>query len=446
MAIHIFGLHPPEVIEYRYLRPNLFFSFPLFHWLHLKPWPVQGMLIHFYVMGLAACAITLGIFYRFSCFVFLMTFGYIFLIDKTYSPNPIYLYTLLTFLLLITDAHKSASLDIFRKPHLNTRKIPFWNIFIIRAQLCIVYFYAGFSKLTHSDWLKGEQMRIWLNQYSDTPVWGPLVSREWLIYAMSYGGLLFDLSIGFLLCLKKTRYIGFFLALFFHLTNRLFLGLGMFPWIMISTLVIFMEPETPRLLIKKLNHFFHCQKEYFQKPISQIKLSVQNSPVGKRSVSIFLIIYLIIQVSVPLRHWFYPSDVNWTRIGSDLSWHLMNNNMYGKITFHFPLPDNMKKFKPVLITAQQKYHMSVHSEAILQYAHTLRNNLKAAGLKDPVITVTSTKSLNGRKPSSFIDPTANLAKAKLTLLSPNTWILPHPDQSREDAGVNFSKIKKLLNI
>ena len=171
-----------------------------------------------------------------------------------------------------------------------------------------------------------------------------------------------------------------------------------------------MEPETPRLLIKKLNHFFHCQKEYFQKPISQIKLSVQNSPVGKRSVSIFLIIYLIIQVSVPLRHWFYPSDVNWTRIGSDLSWHLMNNNMYGEITFHFPL------------------HMSVHSEAILQYAHTLRDNLKAAGLKDPVITVTSTKSLNGRKPSSFIDPTANLAKAKLTLLSPNTWILPHPDQ------------------
>ena len=66
-----------------------------------------------------------------------------------------------------------------------------------------------------------------------------------LISFITYGGLLFDLFIGFLLFYKRTRLFAFILVIIFNTMNYfLFLGnseIGVFPFIMIATLILFMS-------------------------------------------------------------------------------------------------------------------------------------------------------------------------------------------------------------
>ena len=71
-------------------------------------------------------------------------------------------------------------------------------------QIFIVYFYGGIAKI-NPDWLRGEPMRHWLQNSSDFPVVGPFLTTELAAYLFSYGGLLFDLLIGFILLSSKTR-------------------------------------------------------------------------------------------------------------------------------------------------------------------------------------------------------------------------------------------------
>lgn len=53
-----------------------------------------------------AVGMMMGFFYRFACLVFVVTYWYILLLDKTAWNNHSYLFGLLAALLLVTDAHQ----------------------------------------------------------------------------------------------------------------------------------------------------------------------------------------------------------------------------------------------------------------------------------------------------------------------------------------------------
>jgi hypothetical protein len=122
-------------------------------------------------------------------------------------------------LLFISDANRWAALDRWRAKAARPREIPYWQFCLFQAQIVIVYFYGGLAKI-NSDWLAGEPMRTWLLNRSHYPVLGPFFATEWAAYFFSYGGLLFDLSIGFLLLWRPTRFVAFLAVLFFNLTNH----------------------------------------------------------------------------------------------------------------------------------------------------------------------------------------------------------------------------------
>ena len=48
-------------------------------------------------------------------------------------------------------------------------------------------------------------------------------------------------------------------------------------------------------------------------------------------------------------------------------------------------------------------------DIVLQYVHYKRDELRAQGVRDPIITVDWRCSLNGAPPQPLIDPTVNLA-------------------------------------
>ena len=72
------------------------------------------------------------------------------------------------------------------------------------------------------------------------------------LFIVHIGGLLFDLSEGFLLVFDKTRPLGIFLGAMFHGMNSQMFHIGMFPYTMIATLPLFCSTDWPKKLFSSL--------------------------------------------------------------------------------------------------------------------------------------------------------------------------------------------------
>ena len=130
-----------------------------------------------------------------------------------------------------------------------------------------------------------------------------------MVQFFTWSGLAFDLSIGWLLLYKKTRWVGLILILIFHITNASTLQIGIFPYFMILATILFYPPE----LIEKL---FSKRKG---KPVV-----VQASVRSKLNSWIKggLIAYCCIQILLPARHLLIPGKVEWTGEGVFFAWRM----------------------------------------------------------------------------------------------------------------------------
>ncbi|MEL6178514.1 MAG: HTTM domain-containing protein, partial [Myxococcota bacterium] len=68
-------------IEQLYIEPVYHFTYVGFDW--VQPWSVEGMYLHFIIIALSALGIAFGAWYRLSALVFVVSFTYIELLDKT---------------------------------------------------------------------------------------------------------------------------------------------------------------------------------------------------------------------------------------------------------------------------------------------------------------------------------------------------------------------------
>ncbi len=392
-----------------YLEPSFHFTYDFFHW--VAPLPENYFYWVFILMAAAGLGIMLGFCYRISVFLFLISFSYVFLLDKAYFNNHYYAIILLTFLMLVTDGHRWVSLDQKFKP--KPAVIPYWHLFILRAQILIIYFFGGIAKL-NEDWLQGEPMRTWLKNVStEIPIVGEALATEWAAYFFSWGGLAFDLSIGFLLWWRKTRVAAFLTVLFFNLTNSVIFSIGVFPFLMIATATLFDEPDWPRKFFKSKH----------SAPLGNFRASDFKS----RTAWVFLTSYLLIQVLVPFRHWLYPGNVSWTEEGHFFSWHMKLRDKKGTLKVWVTVPKTDTTYE---VDARQSLNrfqygkMLQRPQFILQLVHYLRGELEKKGIENPIIRVDSMISLNGRPLQTAIDPNINLAELRPRPFAHETWILP----------------------
>ena len=99
---------------------------------------------------------------------------------------------------------------------------------------------------------------------------------------MSWGGMFYDLLIPFILLYHRTRIIGFLLVIFFHIFTVILFPIGMFPYIMIISSLIFFTPKTHKKLLeivtkpfKKIIHSvreidtINIKREKFYTPIER---------------------------------------------------------------------------------------------------------------------------------------------------------------------------------
>ena len=404
-------------IEKVYIEPDFHFKYYGFEWI---PELGEYSYLLFFICAVTSIMITIGYKYRLAIVSFFICFTYIKLLEKTVYLNHYYFISILSFLLIFLPLNAIFSVDNLIKKK-KTLHVPSWTIDCLKLLLAIVYFYAGLAKINY-DWLiEAMPLKLWLTSKYDLPLIGDYFMQQiWVHYAMSWGGMLYDLTIPFLLLLKQTRNFAFFMVISFHVFTRILFPIGVFPYVMIVCTLIFFDEKFHQRLINRIKKLISFIYKYTEK--SEI-ISVKKS-TNKLSLMIVLL-FLIIQILIPIRYRLYKGNVMWHEQGYRFSWRVMLMEKIGYTTFKIE-EENGKYFyvnNEDHLSSYQEKQMSFQPDFILEYAHYLGDYYENKGFENVKVFAESYVSLNGRKSQRFIDPNVNLLKSNDSFKN-KTWILP----------------------
>jgi hypothetical protein len=328
------------------------FPYPGFTWIRPLPEPFTSAVA--LICVLSALTVAAGVFYRAAAVVLFLSLNYLWLIDQTMHGNHYTVACVLSGLLMFAPADRCYTL---RRQAL-VRDIPFWPIFLLRGQLLLIYCYSGLHKL-HPDWLAAEPIRLWLRGgmiQRNLATWtGPtiasavsqLASGETAVYMIAYGGLLFDLSIGWLLLWRRTRLLGVALAIGFHVFNFFLIDnvSVVAPLALVAT-SIFLEPDWPSRVARWLRQPKVPQPDWAWLIVGLIALPPLGALLGWRVtptldhpsapskpapgwLALGIVLFLVLQNLVVARQHFIPGDGYWTEEGMRFSWALLTKNKVG---------------------------------------------------------------------------------------------------------------------
>lgn len=370
-----------------YVEPDFHFSVTGLEW--LQPAGLEAMTSLFVIVGVCAAAMFWGTFSRVAAGIFVLGFGSIFLMDQTYYQNHLYLVLLvgLYFALVELSPDRLASR---------------WMIDLLRVQVGVVYIFGGLAKI-NADWLAGEPMTQWMALRADWPVIGSWLAMDGTGVVMAWAGLFVDLAIVPLLMFTRTRWVGFALAVLFHLFNSVLFKIGIFPVMMVVLTTVFLPPSWCRRRRP-------CPSECAQ-------VAPWIYPV--------VVVWMLSQVVIPARSWVLPGHTSWTELGHRFSWRMKLRSKVGRVTFH--ALDKERGTHKVIdpgdgLTAYQNRKMATRPALILKYAHHLASELESEGSGQWAVHVDSRVSLNGRTAQTFIDPAIDLAQE--TACGQEKWLVP----------------------
>ncbi len=409
------------VIVADYIQPKFHLAYFGFEW--VRPWPGDGMYLHFLALFAAGVGVALGLWYRLCALVLLVTFTHVFLIERTQYNNHYYLIVLLAFLANVIPLHRGWSLDSVLRPRCYSPVLPQWMLWLVRFQIGVVYFFGGIAKLD-ADWLRGQPMGMWLAAKSDLPVLGPLLTNGTVTPLFAFGGLCIDLLAVPLLLWRRTRLAMFGVLVVFHLLNSVLFTIGLFPWLMIVETLIFFPPDWPRKLFGIPDHFHHAPTN-----------ANESWTWRHKSVAAFLAAYVGIQLLVPLRLHLVPGNASWTEYGQLFAWRMMLRQKLTGIRFYGTNPATGQTGVIDItryLNQRQAGQMSRDPDLIVHFARQLADDFRRQGIPRMQIRAKVLASLNGRKPQLLIDPDVDLAQERRSLF-PQRWVMPLMEPFRTTA-------------
>jgi vitamin K-dependent gamma-carboxylase len=392
-------------IDRYYVEPTFFFSYYGFDW--VKPLSAGGMYAVFAVFGALAFCIMIGFAYRLVMPLFTLVFTYIFLLDQTQYLNHFYLIVLLSLMMCFVPAHRAWSVDAWLFPRLTQLPLRLWMLRLFQFQLFVVYFFGALAKI-NPDWLQGEPMRMWLADRTGFPVFGQFFTEEWMVYLFVYGGILVDLIALPLFCWRRTRWLGLAMLVSFHIVNARLFSIGIFPWLMLATLPLFV-PLAWWERVLPVPGDFHFPSARTR----QLTLSL-------------LGIYCLFQLLMPLRHFVLPGEVHWSEEGGYFSWHMKLRDKEGMASFRVYDPVSGQGGLIDLdeyLTPRQQSAMTDIPDMILQFAHHLAELWRKQGYTEVKVYGVVLVSLNGREYAPLVDTRVDLATISRSESTSN-WILP----------------------
>jgi uncharacterized membrane protein YphA (DoxX/SURF4 family) len=405
-----------EWIDTDYRAPTHFLHYYGFGW--VRPLPHPGMYFVHGTAALAGLAIALGVVYRPACVLFSGLFTYAHLIDKSHYINHYYFIGLLSLLLAMVPLDREGSVRVLRSPADRTTHLRTWMLWLLRAQIAIVYFFGGLAKVGR-DWLiEGEPLRIWLAANVELPLIGRYFTDGRVALLFAWGGMLFDLTIVPLLLWRRTRAPAYVAVVGFHLLTSLLFRIGMFPWIMMVSATLFFDPSWPRRLPWPTRWGARLAPG----------TRTGGAPLG-RAAAATAMGYLLIQLLLPLRHFAYPGNTLWTEEGFRFAWRVMLIEKSGEL--ELTVVDHEGRRSVVdprdYLTPFQARMTATQPDMILELSHIVARD-RAALTGGPVrVYADATVSFNGRMRARLIDSSVDLA-AEEDGLAPKRWILPSPSE------------------
>ncbi len=430
-----------------YLEPSEFYNtYEFFHWVRMMP---AYYIDIFFCASIMSCLLfAFGIHYRLNAIITFLSWSYIFLVDKGHYNNHYYLVAIFLFFFCITNADRWGSLT---KSEKNT--IPYWQVLIFRWQFAILYFYGGLAKI-HSDWLNGFPMRYWLEYTSSNyPSFiQPIFYTDFTAMAFSWGGLIFDLGIPFLLLSRRWRAWAIFPLIMFHTLNEISWNIGVFPTIMLASTPIFFDTDWAEKLLQKINRKFlltiisigiillpisyytsSTMLAYVTKYImllsyptllylfwqrNQPSTAPETTPTAsyywsRKTISqAFLLLWFSFQLTFPFRHWLYQGHPSWTGEGHLFAWRMMLVDTADAWRMKLIVPETGEEL-PIAIDKYMNHRqyrkMRRTPKSFLRFAHYIRDQAIENGVKNPVIKMEIWKSVNNRAPKLLNDTTLNYA-------------------------------------
>ncbi len=417
-----------------YIEPQILFKYHGFAWVH--PWPGDGMIYHFWVWALAAIGVAIGCCYRLSALVLCLLVTHMFLLDQARYLNHMYLMALLSFLLVFLPLNRAASVDTRLWPAIRSDVAPAWTLLLLRFQMALVYVFSGIARMS-GDWMRGEPMRTWLRARGEESIFSPVLMSDWAPYLFSFGGLLFDLLIVPLLLWRRTRPIAVCAAVGFHLSNAYLFHIGVFPWLGIAATTLFLEPDWPRRVWRKVRGITRSDpaaeaaspSEAGESNLTRVRHATDapaHFPV-RRGVVAALAVYAIVQLLVPLRHWLYPGSVSWTNEGHNFAWRMKLDDRRLRVRIDVVNPATGERRRVDLdqfLTGRQQHVMATRPDMLVQFAHHVAEHYQRAfdAAARPRVYADVQMSLNGRPLKQLIDPNIDLASRRVSL-KPADWIV-----------------------
>ena len=236
----------------------LAFPYAPYHHLHLPP--ASPRLLKSVRNVLVACGMWLavGVIPRFCLVVSFGLITYIAQLDRTFYNNHYYLLQLLC-LSLLTVNDRCLSWPWRR----TAPSIVRWQLTTLQCLVLTPYAYGALAKCNYSWLLHAQPVRAWADPMLgnlDTLLGGRLSAAvdslppqmnfdivACFSYTVSYAGLAFDAWLPWaLLCARATytRAAAMAACVAFNAANKLFFGLGIFPWLNVCALALFASPQS----------------------------------------------------------------------------------------------------------------------------------------------------------------------------------------------------------
>ena len=369
------------------------------------------MYYYFIVMGILGLLVMAGYKYRVSIALYTIMWSGVYFMQKTSYNNHYYLLMLVCLMMCFLPAHRYASVDARQNPSIKKLTMPAWCSWVMIAMVSIVYFYATLAKF-YPDWLNGTFARQLLSRSVTNDSLRAIMTQKWFYLFIAYSGIVFDLFVVPLMLFKRTRTIAFIASLIFHIFNSITLQIGIFPFFALSFAVFFFPPERIRSI-------------FFKKKPALTNQNPTTTTEGILILKYFFVPYLIIQLLLPLRHYFIKGDVLWTEEGHRLSWRMMLRSRNGNT--HFKVIDkgtNNELFYDAFsdLTPKQEAGMGTRPDMIWQMAQHIEQKFKNQGT-DVAVYANTKVAINEGPYDVLIDPTVDLAAVPWNYYTHCPWIL-----------------------
>lgn len=430
MAYEAYVYYRMGLIDQGLLAPKVLFKYDGLGWLHPISKPV--MLAALGVMGVSGLLIAAGWFFRWACWLFALSLSFIFFQEKSYYNNHIYLFILLGILLSFTQADRFMS---WRKNAYSSGMpvVARWQQFIFQAQIIIVYFYGGITKLK-SDWLfRQEPIRSMAETMPSSHLMAPFVKSEFAIYALTYGGLLLDLLAPLLLWHKQVRRWALLPFVGFHLANsRIFSDIGIFPYVMLASLILFFETrEIPWLRrLVKTSAQAPAPKKTKQKDLQTAApiLPPENPLSTPRWGAYALAVYFAFQLLFPFRGFFLPNNMDWTGIGKNFAWRMKVDTRAleaFEVTIHHPTTGQVMPVEVLTFVNQmQVLNMTLDVRSVAAFARAMKEVAAERGVPNAIVKARIMVRYNGRHAQLFVNPDVDLASVTYSPFKKLDWVIP----------------------